>query len=83
MDYFEAIAKFEEMEQTLNNLGQAVKELLHHRDLLTGGITRIALEAGIIHKDATPSGPECLLLVEDIIWHIKSQRLHKDDDYEV
>lgn len=48
--------------------------LYHQKGLLGDGIRRIALEMGIIHKDATPNGPELLMLVDNIIETITKRR---------
>jgi len=51
-----------------------IKSLYHQNQLLGDGIRRIAFEVGIIHKDATPNGPELLMLVDNIIETITKEK---------
>jgi hypothetical protein len=49
----------------------SIDNLKHQRNLVCDGIVNIAMEMGIIHKDASPSGAEVLMLIDNILETIK------------
>lgn len=69
-----ATLRFDGKLKVVNN---TIDNLKHQRDSLCDGIVNIAMEMGIIHKNASPNGAEVLMLVDNILETVKKKGVIK------